>query len=440
MDSITSVTPKALPRIPWIGTKLFYGWFIVIIGAVSQFLNGIISQGFSTYLSPLEKEFGWSKTLLALPRSASSVENSVLGPLEGFLVDRFGPRLTIIIGMFFMGLGAILFGLTHSLWMYMLSNIIIALGAGPQGLLVSSVAVNNWFRRKRSLAQAVMLTGFSMAGVIAIPAIVFVQTAMGWRTSAIGTGILIWVVGIPCAMLLRTRPEPYGLLPDGETPGAVASTTAAKQRVAPQEFDFTLREAIRTRAFWLLAIGWGIANLGMAGTTVHVFLHLEQGVGLTRTAAALVWTVASLSNLPARLGGGFFGDRLPKTAVLGYAMLFGAVSSFVLAFATSMEMALVYAVFYGISWGIRTPVMSAIQADYFGLKSQGIIRGWLQTISLPFAVAGPLVTGYMADLQGSYRSIFIVLSFVTLAGAAFFFVAKAPRPPHRLTPAHSQVK
>ncbi len=150
MDSIPSVTPKALPRLPWLGKGLFYGWLIVGVGAVTQFFNGVVSQGFSTYLSPLEKEFGWSKAALAGPRSAVSVENSILGPLEGFLVDRFGPRFAVMIGIFLMGLGAILFGLTNSLWMYYLSNIIIAIGAGPQGLLVMSVAVNNWFRRKRS--------------------------------------------------------------------------------------------------------------------------------------------------------------------------------------------------------------------------------------------------------------------------------------------------
>ncbi|MFC2012615.1 MFS transporter, partial [Chloroflexota bacterium] len=90
-------------------------------------------QGFPTYLSPLQAQFGWSKAVLARPRSVTQVENSILGPIEGFLVDKFGPRILVAIGVFIMGLGQILFGLTQSLWLYYLSNIILALGSSLQG-------------------------------------------------------------------------------------------------------------------------------------------------------------------------------------------------------------------------------------------------------------------------------------------------------------------
>lgn len=422
--------PLKVPQFPWIGKRPFYGWVIVAVGMVTQFFQGIVSQGFSTYLSPLEKDFGWSKAVLAAPRSVTQVENSILGPLEGFLIDRFGPRRMVAVGVFIMGLGLILFGFTQSLWMYYLSNIIIALGTGFQGLLIMSVAVNHWFRRKRTIAQSVMLLGFSMAGVVGVPALVLTQTSMGWQESAIGSGLIIWAVGFPCSMLLRTRPEPYGLQPDGDMPGTT-TPTINRERPAGVEYDFTLREAIRTRAFWLLAIGWAIGNLGIGAAQVHLFLHLEQGVGLTRTTASLVWTVASLSNIPSRLAGGFFGDRLPKNLVAGFSMVFTAVSVFVLGVATSVQMTFVYAVIYGIGWGIRTPVMNAMQGEYFGLKSQGVIRGWLQSLSILLTIAAPVLAGYVADIQGSYRWTFIVMSFVMLAGAVLVFLATPPKPPHR---------
>ena len=196
------------------------------------------------------------------------------------------------------------------------------------------------------------------------------------------------------------------------------------------EYDFTLREAIRTWAFWLLAIGWAIGNLGIGAAQVHLFLHLEQGVGLTRTTASLVWTIASLSNIPSRLAGGFFGDRMPKNLVAGFSMVLTAVSVFMLGVATSVQMAFAYSVIYGIGWGIRTPVMNAMQGEYFGLKSQGVIRGWLQSLSLPLTIAAPVVVGYIADIQGSYRLTFIVMSFVMLAGSILVFLATPPKPPH----------
>ncbi len=427
--SMPSDSPK-VPRLPLAGKRPFYGWIIVTVGVVSQFFQGISTQGFATYLGPLQKDFGWSKAILAGPRSVTQVESSILGPIEGFLVDRFGPRLTVTFGIFVMGLGFILFGMTNSLWMYYLANITIALGTGFQGMLIMSVAVNNWFRRRRSIAQSVMLLGFSMAGAVGIPVLVLVQIRMGWQTSATGTGLLIWAVGFPCSMLLRTRPEPYGLLPDGDIPKA-PSTDKAIDRYVSMEYDFTLREAIHTSAFWLLAIGWALGQMGSGAVQVHLFLHLEQGVGLERTTAALVWTVASLTNIPLRLVGGFFGDRLPKNIIVGFSAVFMAASVFILSIATSLQMAFTYAVLYGIGWGMRAPIMNALQGEYFGVRSQGVIRGWLSSVSLPLTIAAPILAGHIADVQGSYRFIFMALSFVILAGAALIFMVTPPPPPNQ---------
>ncbi|MBI2852023.1 MAG: MFS transporter, partial [Chloroflexi bacterium] len=195
------------------------------------------------------------------------------------------------------------------------------------------------------------------------------------------------------------------------------------------EHEFTLAQAIRTRSFWILAVTWAIGNLGLFGVQVHLFLHLDQGVHLSRTTAAWVWTVASLSNIPARLVGGFFGDRFPKAAMLGASMAFMAVSIYLLAVANSVEMTFAYAVVFGIGWGMRTPIVNAIQGEYYGGKSQGIIRGWLQSLSMPISVVAPVLIGYMADRQGSYTTAFIGTAAVMLAGSVLVLFASPPRLP-----------
>jgi MFS family permease len=411
----------AAPWYPWIGKRPFYGWIIVIIGAVTQFFQGITSQGFSTYLGPLGTDFGWSKAALAGPRSVTQIEGAITGPIEGFLVDKFGPRRVVTVGVFIMGLGFLLFGITNSYWMFLLSSIIIALGTGLQGLLVMSVTVNNWFRRKRTISQSVMSLGYSMAGVVGVPALVFIQNQMGWRESAYITALIVWTIGFPCALLLRTVPESIGSVPDGEIP----DNTVIEKNYIKDEYDFTLREAIRTRSFWLLAFGWAIGNLGLLGVQVHLFLHLEI-VGLSRATVSLVWMVASLSNIPSRLIGGFLGDRLQKNVMHTVSMVFMAVAIYILAIADSPLVAFSYAVLFGIGWGMRTPIINAIQGEYFGRKSQGIIRGWLQTISLPIIIAAPVVAGHMADIQGTYKPTFIVIALIILAGAFLVFFATHP--------------
>jgi MFS family permease len=420
-------SPQKLPRYPWIGKRPFYGWMIVAVGVVTQFFQGLSSQGFTTYLTFLQKDFGWSKAVMAGPRSVTSVDGAVFGPLEGWMVDKFGPRLMVSCGVFIMGLGFILFGLTNSLWTYYMANIVIDIGTGLQGMIVMSVAVNNWFRGRRTIAQSVMLLGFTMAGVVGVPLLVLTQSHFGWQISSIGSGLIIWAVGFPCTLLLRSEPEPYGLLPDGDVPGS-ASSKSTKSSHAKEEYNFTLREAAKTRAFWCLAFGWAIGSLGMGTAQVHLFLHLEQGVGLTAATSALVWTVASLTNIPFRLIGGFFGDRLPKNLMLVFSTLMMAISMFFLGIAGSLQIALVYAVFYGIGWGIRTPLMSAIQGEYFGRKSMGIIFGMLQSIALPFSIAAPIVAGYLADIQGTYRLTFIVVSIIMVAGSVIMGFATCPRP------------
>ena len=417
-----------VPKLPWRGTRPFYGWTIVSVGLVTQFFQGLANQGFPSYLPSLSKEFGWSRAVLAAPRSVTQVQNSILGPIEGILVDRFGPRFMVLIGVFMMGLGMILFGLTHNLWMYYLSNIIIAAGTGFQGLLVMSVAVNNWFRRKRTMAQAIMLQGFALAGVIAVPALAATQSGPGWRTAAIGSGIFIWALGIPMSMLLRTRPEPYGLLPDGAIPGAAEAAPGSGRR-GYTEHDFSLREAIHTRTFWLLSIGWAIGNMAMGVAQTHIFLHLEQDVRLSHATASMVWMVASTTCIPSRFVGGFLGDRVPKNILLGCATVLMAGSVYILAVANTPQLAFTYAVIYGLGWGIRTPVMNALQADYFGRRSLGNIVGWLQSLSVPITIAAPIVVGHVADVQGTYRSGLIVVSIISLLGTTAVFAALPPKVP-----------
>ena len=103
---------------------------------------------------------------------------------------------------------------------------------------------------------------------------------------------------------------------------------------------------------------------------------------------------------------------------------------YLLAITTSVQMAFSYAVLFGIGWGMRTPIVNAIQGEYFGRKSQGIIRGWLQSLSLPITIIAPVAAGVFADLQGTYRPTFIVMSLIMLAGSVLVFLAPPPKPPY----------
>lgn len=414
--------------------KPFYGWVIVGVGFFAQLLTGISFQAFSTYLVPLGQEFGWSRTALAGPRSITQAETALLGPVDGYLVDRFGPRVVMTMGVLLLGLGMVLFGLMSNIWQYYAVNIVMGFGTSFAGILVVSTAVNSWFRRKRTLAMAITTIGFSLAGIIAVPIIVWIQTTMGWRTAAIASGITVWVIGIPAAMLLKRSPEKMGLLPDGDQPGQVEApeTISRGHFSGGGKLDFTLREALRSFSFWFIGIGNGLNILIMSAVFVHLFVHLEQGVGISRGSAALAFTFMNTINIAGRLVGGFLGDRYPKNLLLGAGMFGTAVSLVLLAFATSIWPVLGFGAIYGFCWGMRTPLVNSISGDYFGRASYGKITGVLQLLSSPLGVSGPVLAGLLADIQGHYQTVFLTFTVLATVSGVVFFLARPPAVPERL--------
>ena len=230
----------------------------------------------------LSTDFGWSKAVLAGPRSITSVQNSILGPITGFIVDRFSPRVVVAGGMTITGLGLIVLGRTNSLWVYYVANIMMALGLSVGGMLAMSVAVNNWFRRKGTLAQSIMLLGFSLAG--GVPLLVFLQTKLARRES---TALIPNRHHHDCSALLNAlAQEARSIRPaSGWRQARSPSSRGQKKEGRNVEHSFTLREAVRTRAFWFLAFGWSVISLGTGVVQVHLFLHLgrgQGGVGLER--------------------------------------------------------------------------------------------------------------------------------------------------------------
>jgi sugar phosphate permease len=415
--------------------QIFYGWVIVAGGFVNQVFNsGLGFQGFGTFIVPLEQEFGWSKTALSAARSFMQIENGLMGPVEGVVVDRFGPRVIMGIGMFIFGLGLFLLGFIHSLWSYYVVFVIMALGTSLGGFLVMSVSINNWFRRKRTLAMSLAQTGLGFGGIIVIPLLIWAQGEFGWRIAAMGAGVSVWAIGLPASLLMRHTPERYGALPDGDPPAppeqqaSVATETRAK---GGGDIDFTLREAIRTPAFWLIGIGHGLSIMVITAVAVHQFAHMEQGVHIARSSAAVVVIVLSAMNIVGRLVGGVLGDRYDKRYMAAIGMAGAAAALFILAIANSLAQTMAFGVIYGFFWGIRGPMMNSIRGEYFGRASFGKIAGTSSLITMPFSMFGPIFTGFMADTQGDYIMGFIILSVVSALGSILFLLTRPPSLPAR---------
>ena len=406
--------------------RVFFGWWIVLGAVAIQALQvGLLLQAFGAYFLHLQAEFGWSRAALAWSFSLLQLQNGVLGPVQGWLVDRFGPRAVLAAGIFALALGFLLLSQVQTLTGFYLVSLVLSVGFGLSGYLTLMVTVANWFRRRRGLALGLSATGLGIGGMI-VPLVAVALTAFGWRNTAIASGIIILAVGLPVLPLMRGRPERYGMMPDGG-PGPTKSPTAS----APAESapDFTVGQAVRTLAFWMISFGHGSALLVVGAIIVHLIPHLVQRLEASLESAALVVTVMTVTSIVGQVGGGYLGDKVDKRLICAACMVAHTVALMGLAFTPSLGLAYVFAIIHGLAWGTRGPLMGAIRADYFGRTSLGSIMGLSAVIVTVGIMAGPVFAGWMADELGNYEVGFVVLAVLTGLASVFFLAAKRPTRP-----------
>lgn len=409
-------------------TRGFYGWWIVGAGfSLEALIGALMFHSYGAYVVVLREEFGWSKTMLSAAFAMARAESGIFGPLQGWLTDRFGPQALIRVGMAIFGVGFMLLSQIGSPTTFFLTFFMLAVGSSLGGYLPISVAIVNWFRRRRALALSISSTGMSVGGLLT-PIVVFGLTYIGWRWTAFLSGVLVLLAGLPLSGIVRHRPEAYGLRPDGDTADAASGTSVSS---GPAPIDFTAREAMRAPAFWLIAAGHGSALLVVSAVMVHLVVHVTERLGYSLRQASAIVALMTVVQIAGQLGGGLAGDRFSKRAIVVGCMAAHATALFLLASATTLWMVVIFAVLHGLAWGIRGPLMAAMRADYFGSASFGMIQGISSMVVMLGMMAGPLVAGILADRTGSYRIGFQVLAVGAAMGSLFFLLAKRPDPPHR---------
>jgi sugar phosphate permease len=407
--------------------KMFYGWRMVGAAVGLQFLQaGLVTQAFGAYLAVLSEEQGWSKTALSGAAALQQMEVALLGPVLGWAIDRFGPRVFVRAGVFVFGTGLCLLSQVHSLPAFYGAFIVIALGSSLCGFFPLNVALIHWFERKRAKALSAMSFGLAMGGIM-VPLVAQSLTTFGWRATALASGIFAIVVGLPLALVIRNSPHEHGEVVDGipeETPSK--NSTLEK---ADSTRDFTAREALRTQAFWLISLGHGFALFVVHAVSVHAITHLKEGLGYSVAAASLVISLVTACQILGVLLGWAIGDRYKKRLIAAACMLAHALGLLLLTYAVSLPMVIAFAVLHGTAWGLRGPFMQAMRADYFGRSAIGMILGLSFMIIVIGQVGGPIIPGIFADMTGDYRAGFTIIAILAGLGSGFFLLARKPKRP-----------
>ncbi len=404
--------------------KVFYGWWVALAAAGIQLIGGLFfAHSFALYVVELKNEFGWSNSILSFAFALTRMESGILGPLQGWLADRFGPRIVLVVGTLLFGGGLMLFSYTSSVLSYYLSVLAIAFGASLGGFATLMVAMVNWFQQHRSKAIATSQLGYALGG-LALPAMAFSIQAFGWRPTAFASGFIVIATCLPLSWLVRHRPSDVGEQMDGGLPvGDVPRKSTIKQ------VEFTASEAIHTSSFWLLSAGHAFALLAVSAVLLHAIPHMHDGLGFSLIKAAGVVSIVMACQIVGQMLGGYLGDRYDKRFICILCMIGHTSGLLLLALASNEVMVVAFAIIHGISWGARGPLMVALRADYFGTRAFGMIMGISSLVIMLGMMGGPILGGILSDYYGNFVYSFSIIALVTLLGAICFYFATPPPPP-----------
>ena len=390
-------------------------------------MSTTVFQGVGTFFVALERTFGWNRTTLSGAFALSRAEGALLGPLEGFLVDRLGTRRMVIVGYLVMGLGFIFYSQIQTVWHFYVAYIAISLGSGVGGWIAFVTLINNWFSRRRALAMSIAVSGIQLGGFL-VPLMAWGIESHGFRMTALGIGIVLIVVAVPASRFVRNLPEDVGSLPDGapirRTVGASGSSTQSDSGDVP---DMTPRQALKTVSFWVIAVARLTSVVSIVSLSVHLVPKLTDS-GISLITANFVVTLYTFVAFLTGFLAGYLADRSSKVIVLFVCMLLQALAMGILTFTDTLPMAVVFAVLWGAGFGGRVPLLTAIVGDYFGRRHFGSILGMNMVPSNIAMIFAPLFAGFMFDLRQSYVIPFATFTIMGFIGAFVILLARQPSP------------
>ena len=428
---------------------IFYGWWIAITALLVNAILSAPSFGSAgLWIESLESEYGWSRTQLSIAFSLGQLEASIAAPLVGYLIDRYGGKKISMLGAFVAIFGFLSLSLTTPLtdsrenWLdpgiFYISYIMIMTGSTLSGWIPMTVIINNWFNKNRSLAMSIGSIGFSVGTFLLVPLYAYLidPDLLGWRYTAVLIAFMMPGVILLVGMVVKNNPEELGLLPDGKVSSVNSHQTTTRGVLQDnsdsfKEIDFTIKEALLEKSFWLIAFGHGASAMLTSTMMVHIILAFNDQ-GLSLQIAATLWGVAMGIGGLSQLLGGILGDRFPKRHLV---CAFGIIQSFgvsIGSYVNTVGLGLIFAFVYGLGFGARAPITTAMRGEYFGRKSFGKIMGVSTLPMMTMSIVTPVVAGHLYDSQGDYSDAFLYIAIAGALGSLFFPFAKKPTHPSQI--------
>jgi MFS family permease len=381
--------------------KIFWGWYIVAGSFFVMAINYGSRYCFGVFVKPLAVEHGWSRSIISMAATINMLVYSVGAIFVGRMLDRIAPRWIITCGAIIAALGYVLTGFINTpLSLYLTYGLLVGLGASGLGVVVCSSSVGKWFLKKRGIAIGIASMGISFGTVLLTPLSGYIGKYFSWRIGLFVLGAIICIVGIVISQTLmrKTKPEAYGLLPDGDK-----IRFPHQQPTIPSFTKVSTAAIFKDSRFWTIAICQGLIIMVVMSVFVHQVAYAMDN-NIENISAAISLAVVSFAGFFGQFFFGWFSDRLrdPKYAYfIGVVVLL--IGSIMLLSATSISSLYLYAVIYGFGYGSLAPILPILAADRFGRHVLGSIYGLLTFFVGVGGSIGPILGGIIYDKYGSYQ-------------------------------------
>jgi len=408
--------------------KIFYGWWIVLATSLIHFWGaGTFFYSFTAFFNPIVNEFGWSYAATSFAASLRSIEGGIASPIFGYAADRWGARILLLLGSILTGIGFILLSRIHALWSFYTVFIFLSIGCSLLFPVPGWTALANWFQRYRGTALGILSTSIGLGGVLVF-GVNWLIDAFGWRHTMVIIGIVTWAIGIPASLVVRHRPEPYGMVPDGEK--AAPSPSSGKADGADdngfeESGEYTTRQAAATPSFKLLALIVTLSSGTVHALTVHVMPYLTS-VDFDRSTASIVAAFLVFSSTLGRFGMGWLATYIKSRYLMAISLLLQAMGLLILSVTDTMWEAVAVVLLFGPGYGGVITLRLTLQAEYFGKKAFGAIQGLIMAIAITGTMSFPYLTGLYYDMVGTYRSSWLIMAGLILAVTPLAFKLQRP--------------
>ncbi|MFN4088105.1 MAG: MFS transporter [Alphaproteobacteria bacterium] len=405
----------------------FVGWTMLAVAALGMFASGPgQSYTFGVFLGPIGDELGLSGTALASAYGLATLAAAFGLPVMGRLVDRFGSRRMLLVAVSALGIACVLFGTAGNVVTLALGFAALRFFGQGALMLTCSNLVSQWFSRRRGFALSLMALGFSASMAVYPPLAQWLIETAGWRQAWIWLGVLtIALLFPPVLVLVHDKPEDVGLRPDGVCDAEPATGSGATSAATA---GLTLREALRTSAFYIIAAG--LFSLSMLLTALHFFqVTIFAAQGLAPQVAANVFAVSAATMVVAMPVMGRLLDRLPTARMFSAGLLVTAATLVSAAMVQGLPSALAYAVMFGLSNAVSMSFFGFLWPRYFGRRHLGSIQGTGQMLLVIGASVGPLPFGLAYDLSGSFAGALLAAAVLPLGCAIFALSLRPPAQP-----------